>query len=57
MERKFRYGIWKMPEWNGIEDFKNRMEDNLLTSIPVPYWISLLAYTEKYIRIVITKNI
>ena len=20
MERKFRYGIWKMPEWNGMED-------------------------------------
>ena len=29
MERKFRYGIWKMPEWNGIEDFKNGMEGNL----------------------------
>ena len=29
MERKFRYGIWKMPEWNGMEDFKNGMEDNL----------------------------
>ena len=29
MERKFRYGIWKMPEWNGMEDFKNEMEDNL----------------------------
>ena len=26
---KFRYGIWKMPEWNGMEDFKNGMEDNL----------------------------
>ena len=23
MERKFRYGIWKMPEWNGMENFKN----------------------------------
>ena len=22
-------GIWKMPEWNGMEDFKNEMEDNL----------------------------
>ena len=21
--------VWKMPEWNGIEDFKNGMEDNL----------------------------
>ena len=29
MERKFRYGIWKMPEWNGMEDFKNGMKDNL----------------------------
>ena len=29
MERNFRYGIWKMPEWNGMEDFKNGMEDNL----------------------------
>ena len=29
MKRKFRYGIWKMPEWNGMEDFKNGMEDNL----------------------------
>ena len=29
MEWKFRYGIWKMQEWNGMEDFKNGMEDNL----------------------------
>ena len=29
MERKFWYGIWKMPECNGMEDFKNGMEDNL----------------------------
>ena len=29
MKRKFRYGIWKMPEWNGMEDFKNEIEDNL----------------------------
>ena len=29
MERKFRYGIWKKPEWNGMEDFKNGMKDNL----------------------------
>ena len=29
MERKFRYGIWKMPEWNGMKYFKNEMEDNL----------------------------
>ena len=29
MERKFRYGIWKMPEWNGMENFKNSKENNL----------------------------
>ena len=29
MERKFWYGIWKMPEWNGMEDFKNGMKRNL----------------------------
>ena len=29
MERKFRFGILKMPEWNGMEDFKNGMKDNL----------------------------
>ena len=29
MERNFRYRIWKMPEWNGMEDFKNGMEDYL----------------------------
>ena len=29
MEQKFRFGIWKMPEWNGMEDLKNGMEDNL----------------------------
>ena len=28
MERKFRCGIWMMPELNGMEDFKNGMEDN-----------------------------
>ena len=29
MERKFWYGIWKIAEWNGVEAFKNRIEDNL----------------------------
>ena len=29
MEWKFRYGIWKMPEWNKMEDFKNGMKDIL----------------------------
>ena len=29
MERKFCGGILKMPEWNGIKDFKNGMEYNL----------------------------
>ena len=56
MERKFWYGIWKMPEWNGMEDFKNGMEGNL------PYFLSnsILDFAsgiyKKYIRIVVTKN-
>ena len=29
-ERKFRYGIWKMPEWNGMEDFKNGRQISIL---------------------------
>ena len=29
MKRKFRHGIWRVPEWNGFEDFKNGMENNL----------------------------
>ena len=33
MERKFRYGIWKMPECNGMEDFKNGRQ----SSIPIAY--------------------
>ena len=49
MERKFWYGIWKMPEWNGMEDFKNGMEDNL----PYFHTNSILNFvhvvTEKYI--------
>ena len=28
IEGKFWYGIWKMPEWNGMKDFKNGTEDN-----------------------------
>ena len=53
MERKFRYGIWKMTELNGKEDFKNGMKHNL------PYFHTNskpdfdMAFTEKYIRIVI----
>ena len=54
MERKFRYGIWKMPEWNGMEDFKNGLEDNL------PYFLtnSILEFIyRKILQIVIAKNI
>ena len=29
MKRKFCYRIWKMSEYNGMEDFKNGMEDKL----------------------------
>ena len=59
MERKFRYGIWKMPESNGMEDFKNGMEDNL----PYFHSNSILdflngIYRKLYrLRIVISKNI
>ena len=46
MEQKFWYGIWKMPEWNGMEDFKNGMEDNL----PYQFHTKFCAFfTEKYI--------
>ena len=54
MKWKFRYGLWKMPEWNGMEDFKNGMEDNL------PYFHTnfILDFAHgiysKYLRIVIT---
>ena len=57
MERKFWYRIWKMPEWNGMEDFKNGMEENL------PYFQthSILDFAhgiyKKFLWIVITKNI
>ena len=50
MERKFRYGIRKMTEWNGMEDFKNGMEDNF------PYFNTnsildfMIAFTEKHLR-------
>ena len=27
----------RFQEWNGMEDFKNEMEDNLPISIPIPY--------------------
>ena len=58
MERKFRCGIWKMPTWNGMQDFKNGMEDNL------PYFhtnsiqhVAHSIYKKNIImRIVITKN-
>ena len=39
MERKFRYGIWKMPEWNGMEDLKNEMERKFRYGIwKMPEW-------------------
>ena len=59
IERKFWYAIWKVPEWNGMEDFKNGMEDNL----PYFHTNSILdflsgIYRKLYrLRIVITKNI
>ena len=57
MEQKFRYGIWKMPEWNGMEDFKNEMEDNLpyfQINFTLDFDHGILQ--KKYIWIMITKN-
>ena len=31
MERKFRYGIWKMPEWNGIFQEWNGRQSSILS--------------------------
>ena len=34
MERKFRHGIWKMPEWNGItKNLWKRLAANYLSTI------------------------
>ena len=40
---------------NVIEDFKNGIEKIFHTSIPIPCWILLMAFTEKYMRIATTK--
>ena len=50
-ELKFRYEIWKMPEWDGIKWEISRMEwkNFFYTSIPIPYQILCIAFTEKYI--------
>ena len=47
-----------MPEWNGMEWKILRMEWKAIfhSSIPIPYKISHMTFTEKYTRIVITKN-
>ena len=55
MEGKFRYGIWKGPEWNGrFQEWNGRL------SFILPYQFYarflLMAFTDKYIRVVITKN-
>ena len=49
MERKFWYGIRKMPEWNGRFQEWNKRH----FSIPIPYYILCMIFTEKYIKIVI----
>ena len=50
MEGKLRYGIRKMPEWNGMEDFKNGMDGNLPyfhtnSILDFPYGIYRKIYT------------
>ena len=44
MERKFRYGIWKMPEWNERFQEWNGRQSSIL-----PYQILCIVFTEKYI--------
>ena len=42
MERKFRYGIRKMPEWNGMEDNLPYFHTNSILDL-------CIVFTEKYI--------
>ena len=55
---KFRYGIWKMPVWNGMKNFKNGIEDNL----PYFHTNSILDFEHGFyrqiytVRVVITKT-
>ena len=55
MERKFPYGIWKMPEWNAIKGFKN----GWMTIFHTFNIHSILYFAQgiyrKFLRIVITK--
>ena len=52
--------VWDMEdarkEWNGTEDFKNGMEDNLPYFHVNSYKILHVAFTDKYIRVVTIKN-
>ena len=42
MEWKFWYGIWKMPEWNGMEDNLPYFHTNSILDLRI-------VFTEKYI--------
>ena len=55
MEQKFWYRIWKMPERDGMEDFKNGME----SSLPYFHTRCRALYLEKniYRYRVVTNNI
>ena len=46
MKRKFRNGIQKMPQWNGMEDFKNGIENDFPYFHTIPYWVWLMAFTK-----------
>ena len=54
--KRFENLVIKMPEWNKMEDFKNGMEDDLSYLQLISQQILLMAFTEKYIRILITEN-
>ena len=46
------YGIWKMPERNGMEDFKNAMKDNL----PYFHTNSILDFPQGIYRKIYTES-
>ena len=48
IERKFWYGLWKIPKWNEKEDFKNGMEDNLPYQFHIRFFVH--GIFKKFIR-------
>ena len=42
--------VWNVREWNGMEDFKNGVGDNLPYFYTNSILILLMAFTEEYIQ-------